>query len=301
MKRKFKLISIIALVLAIIMIIEVPANALQAVSGNNSSSDDISSEELDSSDSSEANILSEIEDERSEYSKTFLLDNGNNLLVEYSVPIHYMNDNKWIDYDNTLIEDKRLVTKQPERKAEITENSDSIEHTESETIFDNEQSLSTENTSDNTNNNENRANESNTVQTEHVKSNGETPIASTVSQENNEPTEEIKTYSNKNSNLDISFSKNTSDYSLVFVGENEKAVSWGYKDSNKVKAEYIEDKTEYEGNEKFTVLKNLISTVKYKSVYKDIDLELISSPVGVKENIIVNSKDATNQIGRAHV
>ena len=295
MKRKFKLISIIALVLAIIMIIEVPANALQAVSGNNSSSDDISSEELDSSDSSEANILMEVEDERSEYSKTFLLDNGNNLLVDYSVPIHYMNDNKWIDYDNTLTEDKRLVTKQPERKAEITENADSIEHTESETIFDNEQSLSTENTSDNTNNNENRANESNTVQTEHVKSNGETPIASTVSQENNEPTEEIKTYSNKNSNLAISFSKNTSEYSLVFVGENEKAVSWGYKDANKVNAEYIEDKTEYEGNEKFTVLKNLISTVKYKSVYKDIDLELISSPVGVKENIIVNTKDATNR------
>lgn len=291
MKKSSKLLVIImSLTLVLLFALETPTNALQTIIGEiNLSNNDEDTEETSNT------IVSEIKDERSEYTKTFRLENGNNLLVEYSVPIHYMDDNKWIDYDNTLIEDKILVTKQPERKAEITENSDSIEHTESETIFDNEQSLSTENTSENTNNNKNRANESNTVQTEHVKSNGETPIAATVSQENNEPTEEIKTYSNKNSNLDISFSKNTSEYSLVFVGENEKAVSWGYKDANKVNAEYIEDKTECEGNEKFTVLKNLISTVKYKSVYKDIDLELISSPVGVKENIIINTKDATNR------
>lgn len=50
------------------------------------------------------NIVSEITGERTEYSKTFLLDDGTKMLAEYPEPIHFKNDNnKWIEYNNTLV------------------------------------------------------------------------------------------------------------------------------------------------------------------------------------------------------
>lgn len=50
------------------------------------------------------NIVSEITGERTEYSKIFLLDDGTKMLAEYPEPIHFKNDNnKWIEYNNTLV------------------------------------------------------------------------------------------------------------------------------------------------------------------------------------------------------
>ena len=37
------------------------------------------------------------------------------------------------------------------------------------------------------------------------------------------------------------------------------------------------DDTEYQGNQKFTVLKDQTSTVKYESIYKDVDLNCSTS------------------------
>ena len=48
-----------------------------------------------------ANIVMELEEERTENTKLFLLDDGSKMLAEYTEPIHYKNDNnEWAEYNN---------------------------------------------------------------------------------------------------------------------------------------------------------------------------------------------------------
>ena len=50
----------------------------------------------------DAKIVMELTDRRTEYSKEYRLDNGLNLAVVYSEPVHYKENGKWEDIDNTL-------------------------------------------------------------------------------------------------------------------------------------------------------------------------------------------------------
>lgn len=291
MKKICKSTTIIAFLLALFIFLEASVNALQSVINTDQSvfEDDLSIES-DEADSAVSNIIGEIEEERDEYSKTFRLENGNKLLVEYSVPIHYKDDQEnWLNYDNTLKDDKKVVITQQNKKTESTTETRIPETMESEidTDFYDSESISPETINADTfvEDNENQ-----TIPTETK----EFETESHVTEELIMPTAEISTYSTKNSCIDISYSKTSSENNMVFVGEDDNIVSWGYQDINSVSAKCVEDTNEYEGNEKYTVLKNLISTVKYDSVYKDVDMELISTSLGVKENIILNSKNAAN-------
>ena len=49
-------------------------------------------------------VLSENESKRDEKTKHFLLSDGSYKAVVYPTPVHYQNDNEWIEIDNTLIE-----------------------------------------------------------------------------------------------------------------------------------------------------------------------------------------------------
>lgn len=48
-------------------------------------------------------IVQEITENRSEYSKEFLLSNGLHMATVYAEPVHYEKDGKWADIDNTLV------------------------------------------------------------------------------------------------------------------------------------------------------------------------------------------------------
>ena len=52
----------------------------------------------------EALILSEVEEERQESSKTFLLTDGTFMLAQYAVPVHYEDsEGNWQEFDTTLV------------------------------------------------------------------------------------------------------------------------------------------------------------------------------------------------------
>lgn len=53
--------------------------------------------------SKEVAIVQEITENRSEYSKEFLLSNGLHMATVYAEPVHYEKDGKWADIDNTLV------------------------------------------------------------------------------------------------------------------------------------------------------------------------------------------------------
>ena len=58
-----------------------------------------------------ANIVMELEEERTENTKLFLLDDGSKMLAEYTEPIHYKNDNnEWAEYNNTLVAENALYS-----------------------------------------------------------------------------------------------------------------------------------------------------------------------------------------------
>ena len=55
----------------------------------------------------ESKIVKEIADERTENSKEFLLEDGTKMIAQYNEPVHYKDSKgKWVEYNNTLSEDK---------------------------------------------------------------------------------------------------------------------------------------------------------------------------------------------------
>ena len=175
-------------------------------------------EEQSSDEYKTGNILSEIKDERDEYSKQFRLDDGTTMAVSYKEPIHYKNAaGEWVDYDNSL---------------------------KNETV------------------------------------NSASP---------DEVTEE---YTNKKSDFKVNYSKKSKENSMVKIkGDNQK-ISWGYKDTNKVKSTIVNNDEKLTGNDKFTTLKNLTSEITYENIYDDVDVQYFTTTTGVKENIILKNKNA---------
>jgi RHS repeat-associated protein len=55
----------------------------------------------------ESKIVKELTDERTENSKEFLLEDGTKMIAQYNKPVHYKDSKgKWVEYNNTLSEDK---------------------------------------------------------------------------------------------------------------------------------------------------------------------------------------------------
>ena len=102
-------------------------------------------------------------------------------------------------------------------------------------------------------------------------------------------------YTNKKSNIDVKYSKKSKENNMVKIKADDYMVSWGYKNTNKVKATVVTNDEGLEGNEKYTALKNLTSEVIYENVFKNVDIQYITTTVGIKENIILKGSDAQNE------
>ena len=157
------------------------------------------------------NIVSEDSEQRTENSKTFLLDDGTKMFVDYGEPVHYKNSkNEWVDYDNTLVK-----------------------------------------------------------------------------------SDDNSTYSNKESDVNVSLSKNTSSDSLVSVENDKHEISWNYDDANKSNIVVQNGKTNNDKND--TTLDNITSNAEYKNIYNNVDLQCNVTTKGVKENIVLNSPNVNNE------
>jgi RHS repeat-associated protein len=157
------------------------------------------------------NIVSEDSEQRTENSKTFLLDDGTKMFVDYGEPVHYKNSkNEWVDYDNTLVK-----------------------------------------------------------------------------------SDDNSTYSNKESDVNVSLSKNTSSDSLVSVENDKHEISWNYDDANKSNIVVQNGKTNDDKND--TALDNITSNAEYKNIYNNVDLQCNVTTKGVKENIVLNSPNVNNE------
>ncbi|MBE6735099.1 MAG: DNRLRE domain-containing protein, partial [Ruminococcaceae bacterium] len=109
-----------------------------------------------------------------------------------------------------------------------------------------------------------------------------------------EETEE--TFTNKKSNSKVSHFKKSGKAKLIEITRDGHTISWGYSGANIVDAkQQKKDKAEeLTGNDAFMSLPNLSSKVLYENIYNNVDLEVINSTVGVKENLILKDSNTKN-------
>lgn len=157
-------------------------------------------------------IVQEIPEERTEFSKEFLLTDGNKMISVYEQPIHFQNDKKeWVDFDNSLVSDG---------KNEVT---------------------------------------------------------------------------NKNGNINVNLTKESSEQDMIQLSADNYSVSWGFDGINKSVLETIKGDTELSGNDEYTNLTDVVSEARYAEVYKNVDLQYFVSSAGVKENIILKDSNVQNE------
>lgn len=161
----------------------------------------------------EAEILAEETSKREQYVKHFRMSDGSYRATQYEVPVHFIQDGEWTDYDNTL-----------------TEVDADIEDGESAS--------------------------------------------------NTDLTNTLADYS-------VRLSKKTNGKKFVRIEKDVYKLSWYYTKANKVTAQITEITDD--GDE--TTLEKLSSQVIYEEVYTDTDFEYIVGSEGLKENIILKSKD----------
>ena len=214
--KMWKCLSTISIILCFAMIYLIPMNVVALVQDNSSQNSNSESNSADFSNvKSETDeigdIVGEDSEQRTENSKTFLLDDGTKMFVDYGEPVHYKNSkNEWVDYDNTLVK-----------------------------------------------------------------------------------SDDNSTYSNKESDVNVSLSKNTSSDSLVSVENDKHEISWNYDDANKSNIVVQNGKTNDDKND--TTLDNITSNAEYKNIYNNVDLQCNVTTKGVKENIVLNSPNAKNE------
>ena len=210
-----KLRQTLALILSITLLASIPIEAVSAVDNGEPGQQSTDNTLFDSplgEKESEVSIIKEIEEERTEFSKEFLLSDGTKMVSVYDRPVHFLNDNdKWTDYDNTLIADG---------SGKLT---------------------------------------------------------------------------NKSGLINVSFSKSSSESSMVQLSSDGYSFSWGYEgaDVSHLTTPVAEDTRS--GNEKYTKLNSATSEAVYSNAFKDADLQYVITSTGVKENLILKNSDAQNE------
>ncbi len=224
MKKGIKLAcKILSVFLSVLLVIQIAPMQIIAdayheatVDENTENTLGVSLDDIDTTEP-EAEILAEETSKREQYVKHFRMSDGSYRATQYEVPVHFIQDGEWTDYDNTLVE----------------------------------VDAGTED--------------------------GETAS-------NKDLTNILADYS-------VRLSKKTNGKKFVRIEKDGYKLSWYYTKANKVTAQITE--TTDDGDE--TTLEKLSSQVIYKNVYKDIDFEYIVGSEGLKENIILNSKDTQTE------
>ncbi|MBE6751723.1 MAG: RHS repeat-associated core domain-containing protein [Ruminococcaceae bacterium] len=102
MKRTIKIISVFLAVLTILGVFSV-ANPVLAAEVNEDYALTQKIKEIQT-EKDEPTIIGEIESKRDRYTKVFQKSDGTSVAVVASTPVHYEENGKWVDIDNTLVE-----------------------------------------------------------------------------------------------------------------------------------------------------------------------------------------------------
>lgn len=231
----------------------------------------------------EGQIIAEVESKRTSNEKTFLLDDGNYMAVQYPEPVHYMNEEgKWVEYNNTMV--AKMVTNYDENSEDTSTETIGEETSQSTVKILEDESLNLNSVEDDTSDNQ-----INTDSTENFTE--ENTLNNAVS---NGLTASVE-YDNVQSDVDIVFSNKAKEKNMIKVTVDNYKISWGYQEVNNVSVKFKDYNTAFEGNDAYLVLTDLTQTALYENAFTDTDIECIAMPNGVKENLILKSANADNE------
>ena len=94
--------KMLSLLLSFLMVVLAIPQSVYASIGELSIDSPFQDEQL-SNEYEEPYVIGEVEEKRTETSKTFRMSDGTYYLADYGFPVHYWDaNNEWADYDNTL-------------------------------------------------------------------------------------------------------------------------------------------------------------------------------------------------------
>jgi len=231
---------------------------------------------------SNAQIIAEDPEKRTENSKTFLMNDGSYMLAAYNEPVHYKDEEGlWQDIDNTLSVEGQTL-------AQDIQSDIYAESPQPETNTESSQPVESAVNSQSSNDNEN----SQTA----VNAESSQPVINSKNSQQSEIAEDLQELGNKGGNL--KFSKIIKSEKTVTLKNGDYAISWGIDGASKVKSEIIPQKNSEETeshNDQFLKLKKLNNEVLYRNAFPETDVQYYISSNSIKENIILKSKDATKQ------
>ena len=104
------------------------------------------------------------------------------------------------------------------------------------------------------------------------------------------------TFENKDSDSRVSHFKKSGKSKLIEITKDGYTISWGYSGAKVVdaKVQEYESAGELSGDDAYLSVFNLSSKVIYENIYNNIDLEVINSTTGVKENLILKDSNVKN-------
>ncbi|MCL2859832.1 MAG: hypothetical protein FWF46_04605 [Oscillospiraceae bacterium] len=225
---KLSKLKVIAIIVFIVMTFNLFAPTAFAIAENFSNTeaitDETTNDNTENSTSDETKIptiIGEDISQREENVKRFWLDNGTEIAAIYLEPVHYMQDGKLVDIDNSLTE-------------AVDDTSDQI-------------------------------------------------------------------LKNKANNFNVELVKQTNPNKLATIKSKDYKINWSLANANKVRVsqstetpELLEQDSKYKNSEKLN-LKNLQSSVTYKDILNNVDIEYVVESAKIKENIILKNSDAINQ------
>ncbi len=99
----------------------------------------------------------------------------------------------------------------------------------------------------------------------------------------------------KDAPVDTVLTERLTENGTVSLQAGEHEIRWGYLDAEQSVAEIdTQQQAPNEGDEAFLMQENLLSRVRYADAFSHVDLQYIISSLGVKDNIILKSRQAQN-------
>jgi RHS repeat-associated protein len=228
----------------------------------------------------EPKIIGEVESKREQNVKQFLMDDMTYQVAIYPEPVHYLVNGKWENIDNSLVEEEdKSESTTNEEEISISDDSEEKNNSQQTKEVTNKSSIYTNKKNDFSINISNKANSKKFVSIKKDKYEISWNLEKANKVEGQKASiDNDKIEKNIEALVDNQIAKESDTIKLV-DNEFSKATEAANKDEKR--------KTRIE-NEKKKVVPNLSSTVDFKDVFDNIDLQYITTGSKLKENIIIN-------------
>ena len=267
----------------------------------------------------EADILTEDPDKRSADSKYFLMSDGSFLAVQYPIPVHYQDeDGAWQEYDNSMKEvpaneNTETAMEKPDEEDSIpaepssTGDASSSKAPEAEnSTVESEPSANTaaltplEDTGEAPSSNTSEPGAADASSAPAGNGQVETDSAPAADEATRASSQEdASEYANKKSDQQIRLAKKAKA-NKMFTIKGEHPLSWGYLNANKSRLELTEQQEATDKNGKFLQLNQVVQEGWYRNLFSGVDLQVLVSSTGLKENLILSGKDSVRSFEVAY-